>query len=99
LCIDKRTGRTVYKGDFTNPTGMFNIVGDSEKKTVNLNLQRNSVALTFTDKPIPPAPAAGSEPADAEKGGKTPRALWKSIQRAFGRIMDESGEEENPFQP
>ena len=103
LCVDKRTGRTVYKGDSTDPTGMFNIVGDPEKKTVNLNLQRNmekrnSVTLTFTDKPIPPAPAAGSEPAGAEKGGKTPRALWKSIQRAFGRIMDESGEEGNPFQ-
>jgi len=98
LCIDKRTGRTVYKGDFTDLTAIFNIVGDPEKKTVNLNLQRNSVTLTFTDKPIPPAPAAGSEPAGAEKGGKTPRALWKSIQRAFGRIMDESGEEDNPFQ-
>ena len=58
FCVDKRTGRTIYRKNFDNPTGVFSLVGDPENKTVSLNLQRNKVTLTFTDKPLPPAAAA-----------------------------------------
>ena len=97
LCVDKRTGRIAYKAESTNPTGVFTVVGNPEKKTVNLNLQRNSIVLTFTDKPIPPGPPPGSEPPAAEKkGSNTTRELWKSVRRIFGQDDSDSDEEDSP---
>jgi hypothetical protein len=89
MCIDKRTGRIVYKGEFVNPTSVFNILGDSEKKTVHLNLQRNTVALTFTDQAAPPEAPPEPKPTDKKSGTNAPSALWKSLQRMFGGATEE----------
>jgi hypothetical protein len=94
LCVDKRTGRTIYRKDFDNPTGVFGLVGNPENKTVTLNLQRNTVTLTFTDKPLPPAAAADEKRSGPEKAANGPSALWKSIRRAFEQIMGGSDEED-----
>ncbi|HEY4759859.1 MAG TPA: PQQ-binding-like beta-propeller repeat protein [Thermoguttaceae bacterium] len=54
LAVDKRSGRTVYDNKISNSTGIFNVVGNMEKKTVDFIMQRRTITLTFTDKPLPP---------------------------------------------
>jgi hypothetical protein len=54
LCIDKRSGRTVYQAEeVADPRSFFRVVGDAKKKTVDLMDSTNTVTLTFTDKPWP----------------------------------------------
>ena len=89
LCIDKRNGRTAYKAEFVNNAGLLDITGDAEKKTVDMVMQRNTIRLTFTDKPIPPASEAGQQPAKPPQERNAARALWDSIQKMLGRSMDE----------
>lgn len=93
LAIDKRSGRTVYKDDLTKPSGIFSIVGNEEKKTVNLMMQNQTITLTFTDKQ--------AELTKAKKPqGNTFRALFKSLEKTtdqlFGLPVDDSLEEEEP---
>ncbi len=66
LAVDKRTGRTVYSGDFSNQPGVLNIAGNAEKKSVDLLMSRKTVTLTFTDKP-PPPPGKEAAEKKAEK--------------------------------
>jgi hypothetical protein len=57
LCLDKRTGRTVYENRFPGSTSVFDITGDPEDHTVEVKTARQLVRLTFTDDPIqPPKP-------------------------------------------
>jgi hypothetical protein len=87
LCIDKRNGRVCLDEDIPTSTNSFRLVGDPEKKTVEVQLQKNTYRLTFTDKPLPPEPdpadAPDEEAAGAEKGSKTTRAVWKALQKAI----------------
>jgi hypothetical protein len=53
LCVDKRTGRKAYEGQFKVPLGIFGVRCDPDKKTVDLIVQNDTVTLTFTDKPDP----------------------------------------------
>jgi hypothetical protein len=89
LCIDKRNGRIAYKAEFTNNAGILDITGDAGKKTVDLVMQRNTIRLTFTDKAIPPASAAGLQPAKPPRERNAARALWDSMQKILGHSMDE----------
>lgn len=92
LCIDKRTGRTVFQDTFDKMTGLFEIMGNAEKKTVSLTMQQVAVTLTFTDKPIPPPSAAKTEP-EKKQPKKSIRALWDSVQKVLGQGDDETGRE------
>jgi len=86
LCIDKRNGRVCLDEEIPTPTNSFRLVGDPEKKTVEVQLQRNTFTMTFTDKPLPPEPgpedASEPKPAEAEEGSKTTGAIWKALQKA-----------------
>jgi outer membrane protein assembly factor BamB/tetratricopeptide (TPR) repeat protein len=57
LCIDKRTGRTVYKQDCFATLLSLTVMGDPQKKTVALITPQQTVTLKFTDKPWPAAPS------------------------------------------
>jgi hypothetical protein len=92
LCIDKRNGRTAYAAKFNDVTSVFVITGDAEKKTVDLAMQGETVTLKFTDNPIPSSSAAGKS-AEPPAGGRTVRAIWDSLQKTFGRIMDGSNQD------
>jgi hypothetical protein len=92
LAIDKRTGRTAYKAEFVNNMGLLDITGDAPTKTVDLIMQRDTVRLTFTDKSLPPPSAADQKPASPQEHGI--RALWNSIERGFGRLFEDSEDEE-----
>ena len=62
LCIDKRSGRTVYRVEGYEQTiwgNYLRVVGDADKKTVDIMTSNNRVTLTFTDKPWPSTATAG----------------------------------------
>jgi tetratricopeptide (TPR) repeat protein len=90
LCIDKRTGRKIAPESLQiQPNGVFDIVGDPKKHTVELRFQQNTLTMTFTDKPWPPDPKpseAGKSPATAD-GKKAARSLWGSVKRAMGGLI------------
>jgi hypothetical protein len=95
LCIDKRTGRRAYKGEFINQTGILEITGNTEKKAVDLVMQRDTVSLAFTDKPPLPVPAPGKQAAASSPGGKTMRAIWDSFRKMLDRLVDESDSDDD----
>jgi hypothetical protein len=74
LCLDKRTGRSVYQDDDINaqPYG-FAALGEPDERTVTLQLAGHTAVLSFTDAPVAPEPPyqAGTIPtrAEAEGGG------------------------------
>jgi outer membrane protein assembly factor BamB len=93
LAVDKRNGRTVCKREFVNRTGALDITGDVEKRTVDLAMQREAIRLTFTDKPMPPPSPTDGEPAKLPRDGNAAGALWDSLQKTLGRMLDGLGEE------
>ncbi|MEE9601915.1 MAG: hypothetical protein V3V75_01315, partial [Thermoguttaceae bacterium] len=68
LCLDKRTGREVYNESVPYTSANIEMVGDAKSKMVGLRMDRQSVALEFSDEPPPPP--------------TTSRALWKAIGKA-----------------
>jgi outer membrane protein assembly factor BamB len=94
LCIDKRNGRTAFQKSFDSTTGLFEITGNPSKKTVDLTMQRSTVTLTFTDKPLPPPSAVEAQSGKkSSPAGKTIRALWDSVQRILDPSNNDSGRE------
>ncbi len=61
VCLDKRTGRIVHRGSFTGPTSTFEVVGDPDLGTIEIQLQRNVVKLQLTDEPVGPEENEGGE--------------------------------------
>lgn len=83
LCVDKRTGRKVYEEVFDGHIRNFDVSCNVAKKTISLTMQKATVTLTFTDKPIPPPKAANKEHAEGTPGGNIAHALWDSIRKTF----------------
>jgi hypothetical protein len=79
--IDKRTGRVVFdKQDLPQP-GYFKVSADPEKKTMQIAVQKNTITLTFTDKPWPTKEEV--EKAEAEKKKNQPgKSLFKALKNA-----------------
>ena len=90
LAIDKRNGRTAYKGQFSNNMGLLDINGDARTNSVDLVMQRDTVRLTFTDKPLPPPSAADGQPAQWQ-GSSGIQAFWNSIKGTLGDLLDGAG--------
>lgn len=94
LCIDKRNGRRAFKRDFAEHAGVLDIVGDAEKKTVDLVMQRETIRLTFTDQPLPPPSAADIEPAEPAATKSRAGSLWDSMKKVLGRMGQEPSQED-----
>ncbi len=82
VCLDKRNGRVVYRGDFAGPTATFEIVGDPEKDVIEIQLQRNVVKLQLTDQPLPPEEPETED--DSAQSESTPAHPGEAILRAIG---------------
>ena len=80
LGIDRRTGRVIYDKDIDNLTMTLDLVGDAEKKTVDLRMQIGSVVLAFTDKPVVLPPAGTPEP--KQPPGNLLDALWQALEKS-----------------
>ncbi len=66
LCLDKRTGRTIFDGEETMSQRItYNV--DAEGQTVQLNLGRRKLRFQFTDEPI----ESESSDADAPQSEKS----------------------------
>ncbi|NUQ61045.1 MAG: PQQ-binding-like beta-propeller repeat protein [Pirellulales bacterium] len=84
LFIDKRTGWK-HTAEFDSPTSSFQLVGNPEKKTVEMQLQRNTVTLRFTDRPLDPK-GDGS----AKKNSGAASAAFKAIRKAAEKALEGS---------
>jgi outer membrane protein assembly factor BamB/tetratricopeptide (TPR) repeat protein len=94
LCIDKRAGRVVYdEQKLPYTTNSFGLSGDPTRNTVELQLSRQRVTLTFTDQPVPP-------PAKRQQEGSTlpselpevAHGLLNAIKQAIGEAAGKSVE-------
>jgi hypothetical protein len=75
LALDRRTGREVYSHELPGIASTADIVVDPLKQNASLALIGNSnrsVTFQFTDKPLPPQPAAKSGDAAAKNSGQKP---------------------------
>jgi outer membrane protein assembly factor BamB len=87
LCVDKQTGRTVYRNDGLPDTagGLFHIRArwDTEPE-VSIDMSSRTVRLTFTDQPRPPEPPANDD-LEAVRGPDE-RGLW-GVGRRMGNVL------------
>ena len=97
LCLDKRSGRVVYetndKNRIAGSTSGLDIVGDPKKKTVQFQLSRGMVTLTFTDKPQRSPDRRVDQASHRKKGPRAARALFDAIGKAIIETAGESAEE------
>ena len=98
LLIDKRSGRTAYTGELNNPMGVFHVVGNGERKTIDVVMQQKTIRLTFTDKPIPSPAAAGAKPAQPPAKSNPARALWDALKKVIAPGDNESDSESEEAQ-
>ena len=94
LCLDKRTGKVICSKEFADPTSVFQLSGDLEKKTVGIRLQKNELTLTFTDQPIPPKEDSdeGGRPGE-EEDSSVVKALLGAVKKA---VLGLGGDETEP---
>ena len=94
LCLDKRTGRVICSKEFADPTSVFQLSGDPEKKTVGIRLQKNMLTLTFTDQPIPPKEDSdeGGGPAE-EEDPSVIETLLEAVKKA---VLGPAGSKTEP---
>ena len=92
LCLDKRTGKVICRRKFADPTSVFQLSGNPEKKTVGIRLQKNMLTLTFTDQPVPPKEDSdeGGRPGE-EEDSSVVKALLGAVKKAvLGAASDET---------
>jgi hypothetical protein len=93
LAVDKRTGQVVQPKERYEGLSHFRLVGDPEKKTIEVHLQRQVVALHFTDQP-----AAAPDQQEDKKEAVTPssaliKALRRGVERALNLPIDANEED------
>ena len=81
VAVDKRTGRLIRPEVLSGGTVSFRAVADPEKKTVQLQLQRDILTMTFTDKALDKVQERGGT-------GKTSKAVLGGLQAAAGSSID-----------
>jgi outer membrane protein assembly factor BamB len=89
LCIDKQTGRTVYRDDGLPDTarGQFDIRAQWDTKpSVSIETSRQTIRLTFTDRPRPPEPPANDDLEAVRRPDE--RGLWNLGRRMGDALQD-----------
>lgn len=86
MCLDKRTGRVVYKNDKLKLViNNLELAGDPAERTVSMMFPGKTITLTLSDDPIP------AEAAD-DGSASAPR---KGLIEAFGNILKTIGDSPN----
>jgi len=97
LCLDRRNGREVCREELPSPSSRFGLVGDPEKGTVRIELQKDTITMTFTDQPLAPESDEASAPGDQASGGQwnaseAVQAVWRTIRHAITGKHSESND-------
>ncbi len=67
LCLDRRNGRIVHQQDAPGTIGYYEVKGDAESSTVQVDLARTVLMLRLTDEPRPNKPEIEAKQEKAEK--------------------------------
>jgi outer membrane protein assembly factor BamB/tetratricopeptide (TPR) repeat protein len=89
LAVDKRTGQVVQPKERYEGLSHFRLIGDPEKKTIEVHLQRQVVALQFTDQPVTAPPKDKDEKKAASTSSALIKALRRGVERALNVPIDE----------
>ena len=84
LGVDKRTGQVFRPEQTFEGSGYLRLLGDPEKKAIQLHLPRDLVTLTFSDKP-PPKPSLSRAIFKAMGGGIESLDLAPALEDAMER--------------
>jgi hypothetical protein len=68
----------------------LDISGNAQTKTVDVVMQRETVRLTFTDKPLPPPSVTDGQRARPQGGGI--QTFWHSIGKSLSELLDGLGQ-------
>jgi outer membrane protein assembly factor BamB len=90
--IDKRTGRIAFEENDFPQTVYFKVTADSEKKSMQLAMQRKTVTLNFSDKPWPTEEEIERKKTE-EKKKEPPKSLFKALKNAAEGMMKLPGVE------
>ena len=78
-CRRAEIGRTAYQAEgYEAGQDRLRVVGDADKKTVDIMTSNNRVTLTFTDKPWPSTPAAVLPRRNRHRASQARSAQWVS---------------------
>ena len=91
VAVDKRTGQVAQAKERFDGAAYFHLEGNPEKKNIDIRLQRQTISLNFTDKPIPAKPQAPPKSSTA----KPLSALMNALRRATGLPWLGQSEEED----
>ena len=98
LCLDRRSGRAVWKEDLGSPANFFNceLSGNRERQTVTVSMPTQALTLRFTNDPVPPEPPyqAGLLTEQSPLGQNPAAAILKAI----GGATREIGGDQDPFE-
>jgi hypothetical protein len=92
--VDRRNGRILYDKETENPSGVLDLAGNAEQKTVELRMHNGgrppagTVVLTFTDKPVTAQPPAKKPP------GRITDALRHVLLQALGAGAPDAEDDE-----
>lgn len=92
LAVDKRTGQVVRPKDRYDGLSHLRLIGDPEKKTIEIHLQRQVVKLNFTDQPVAAPPKEEAKKAASTPSSALLKALRRGVQSALKLPMDENEE-------
>lgn len=97
LCLDKRTGRSLYRDDSLRSIGnggwSVRVDGGGEPRFTVL-MPQSTVSLRFTDAPRPPEPVALAEVEG--RGKNVSSGLWGIGKRWLGLGRDSSSNQQEP---
>jgi outer membrane protein assembly factor BamB len=105
LCLDKRTGQTVYRKDslLDAPVPRFRVRGEVDTRpTVALETSAGKILLTMTDRPRPPKPPTNDDlEAPREIAERGLRALGQRFSNALQKALQKpsNGPNQRPARP
>ncbi len=99
--IDKRTGRLFQPDDTYEGLGYFRLLANPDKKTIEVQLQRDVLTLTLTDEPPKPVKATtailkGFSRALRDYGRGVPRVSRSLRPRSLAALIDRNQSSTSP---
>jgi outer membrane protein assembly factor BamB/tetratricopeptide (TPR) repeat protein len=88
-CLDKRTGKMIHNEQMTQHISYFDVAALPEENQIEVRLQRDTLKLTFTDKPRSEEGEAQDEAKDSEEAD--------TDKKPSGKDASEKADDADPF--